>query len=380
MTDITVNNDRTQRLIIIGQISVYFGLMILSLRHIWVYPAKHYFALVIIMLIGFLPSVLTRYFSPKVSPYILVANALMIVSLIFTLLQEWALAGVFVLVPVFSLLFQNKSIYLFASVSSLALNVALAILFLFDSAQTNIQIVILLDVLTVFFILVFIIYFVSKDVRSRNMLEAKYLQTILTLSQSVEARDPYTQGHSERVAYLARLIADRLPELDAQLVYNCGLIHDVGKLSISDTILLKTSRLTNEEYEIMKTHTTSGAQLCNNLNIYGQIVMGVLHHHERFDGKGYPYGLRGEGIPLIARVLCVADSIDAMCSNRSYRNALGMEYVRMELEKCKSSQFDPSLVDIVHEIWADITLFYEPNLTKSIDIEPNAAARATSSL
>jgi putative nucleotidyltransferase with HDIG domain len=353
--------DQIRKLIVIGQISVYFGLLILTLRHIWVFPARHFVALVVVMLIGFLPSLLCRYVPAKARPYILVANALMIVSIIFTLLQEWALTGVFVLVPVFSLLFLDRTIYLFAAGSSFLLNVVLAFL-TFDDIQTSDKFVILLDVLTVFLILVFIIYFVVRDIRWRDALEARHLQTILTLSQSVEARDPYTQGHSQRVADIARMVAGKLPDLDPKLVYNCGLIHDVGKLSVSDMILLKTGRLTDEEYEAMKSHTVSGAKLCNNLNISGEIVQGVLHHHERFDGKGYPRGLQGEEIPFIARVLCIADSIDAMCSDRSYRKALGMDYVRSELDKCKYTQFDSSIVEIVQVLWADIAAYYEKAL------------------
>jgi putative nucleotidyltransferase with HDIG domain len=351
--------DQIKKLIAIGQISVYFGLLILTSRPIWVFPAKHFIALVIIMLIGFLPSLLSRYVPAKARPYVLVANALMIVSVVFTLLQEWALTGVFVLVPVFSLLFLDRTIYLFAAGSSFVLNIVLALL-TFEDIQSSVKFVTLLDVLTVFLILVFIIYFVVRDIRWRDALEARHLQTILTLSQSVEARDPYTQGHSQRVARIAQMLASKLPDLDPELVYNCGLIHDVGKLSVSDMILLKTGRLTDEEFEAMKSHTVSGARLCNNLNISGEIVKGVLHHHERFDGKGYPHGLQGEEIPFIARVLCIADSIDAMCSNRSYRKALGMDYVRSELDKCKHTQFDSSIVEIVQDLWAEIVTFYEP--------------------
>jgi putative nucleotidyltransferase with HDIG domain len=351
-------NDQIRKLIVIGQVSVYFGLLILTLRHIWLFPAKHFIALVLAMLIGFLPSLLSRYVPAKARPYILVANALIIVSVVFTLLQEWALTGVFVLVPVFSLLFLDRTIYLFAAGSSFLLNVVLAFL-TFEDIQSSVKIVTLLDVLTVFLILVFIIYFVVRDIRWRDALEARHLQTILTLSQSVEARDPYTQGHSQRVAYIARMVAGRLPNLDPELVYNCGLIHDVGKLAVSDMILLKTGRLTDEEFEVMKSHTVSGAKLCNNLHIPGEMINGVLYHHERFDGKGYPHGLKGEGIPFIARVLCIADSIDAMCSNRSYRKALGLDYVRSELVKCKHTQFDSTIVEIVQDLWADIEAYYE---------------------
>jgi HD-GYP domain-containing protein (c-di-GMP phosphodiesterase class II) len=349
---------RVRKLIIIGQISSSFGLLILLLRHYLLYPANHHLILILILLIGFLPSLVYRFFSIRFAPYILIANALILVSLIFSLLQEWALAGVFLLVPVFSLLFQDRIIYLITSILSLALNIILALVFLYDADQASLQFVILLDVLTVFMVLVFIIYFVVKDLRGHYMAEARHLQTITTLSQSVDARDPYTKDHSERVAYIGQLIAENFPQLKPKNVYYSGLIHDVGKLSISDTILLKADKLTDEEYEIMKTHTTIGAKLCENLNISEEIILGVLHHHERWDGRGYPKGLKGEDIPLIGRILCVADAIDAMSSNRAYRDALNHDSVLREVENCTNSQFDPSIVQVVKNNWRRITAHY----------------------
>ncbi|WP_281890435.1 HD-GYP domain-containing protein [Paenibacillus sp. YYML68] len=351
--------DRIRSLIVIGQISVYFGLLILALRHYFVFPAQHFELVAAIMLIGFLPSLVYRYAPESTRPYILMVNALGLVSFIFSFMQEWALAGVFILVPVFSLLFQNRVIYFVSVISSLLLHIMLAVLFMFDVGEPQEQLVIVLDVLTVFLISVFIIYFVVRDVLGRNRMETKHLQTILTLSQSVEAKDPYTQGHSRRVAQLAKLIALDVPALHPDVVYNCGLIHDVGKLSISDAILQKTSRLTHEEFEMMKSHTTSGARMCANLDVSKDLIDGVLHHHERYDGKGYPHGLKGEDIPLIARVLCVADSIDAMCSNRSYRTALGLDFVAQELARCKGEQFDPAIVQLVQRRWQQVVSFYE---------------------
>ena len=359
MIDDTRNGVRIKRLICIGQISVYFGLLILTLRHVWLYPAHHYPSVVVIMGLGFLPSLLALRIAAAIRPYILVANALLLVSCVFMLLQEWALSGVFILVPVYALLFQQRQIYLFSAISSVLLYIALASILLFDSNNSNKQFVILLDMLTIFLILIFIIYFVFKDVRWRNMQEAKHLQTIFTLSLSVETRDPYTQGHSQRVAKITKIMADRIPQLDSELAYSSGLVHDVGKLSIPDSILVKENRLTVDEYELMKTHTTTGAKLCKNLNISEEIVEGILHHHERFDGNGYPQGLAGEEIPLIARVLSIADSIDAMCSNRSYRSALELNYVYAELDRCKNTQFDPVLIKLIQDIWREIELLYE---------------------
>jgi putative nucleotidyltransferase with HDIG domain len=351
-------NNKVIKLIIIGQLSVYFGLIILSLRHFYVYPANHYPLLVCIMVVGFLPSLLYLLLPDRFTSYILVSNALIIVSLIFVLLKEWALAGVFILVPVFSLLFQEKKVYLFSSISSFVFNIILALVFLYDSSNSDINQVILLDVLTVFIILVFIIYFVVKDLRWRYMEEARVIQTILTLSQSVEVKDPFTQGHSERVAYLGKLIASKIPTLNPEIVYDCGLIHDVGKLSIPDRILLKDKGLTTEEYQVMKSHTTNGAKLCKNLKTPPELVLGVKHHHERWDGEGYPSALKGDQIPLIGRIICVADSIDAMCSNRAYRDALKMEDVLYELKKCSGSQFDPSIIKTTLNCWDEIKNYY----------------------
>ncbi|WP_168118587.1 HD domain-containing phosphohydrolase [Paenibacillus sp. HB172176] len=359
MTENTRDCIRIKRLLLIGQISVYFGLLILTLRQLWLYPAHHYPYVVVIMSIGFLPSLLALRFKPAAQPYILVINSLLLVSCVFILLQEWALSGVFILVPVYALLFQQRHIYLFSAICSIVLYTALSSLILFSENKSSMQFVVLLDMLTIFLILVFIIYYVFKDLRWRNIREARHVQTIYTLSLSVEARDPYTQGHSERVARIVRIIADRLPQLDSELAYNSGLVHDVGKLSITDSVLQKENRMTGGEYELMKTHTTIGAKLCNNLNISEEIVEGVLHHHERFDGTGYPHGLQGEEIPLIARVLSIADAIDAMCSNRSYRSALELNHVYAELDRCKGSQFDPVLVKLVQEIWREIELLYE---------------------
>ena len=358
-----LTSTKAGKLMAIGHASTYFALLILSLRHYWIYPANHYETLAAILGIGFLPSLAHKLLPDKFAPYVLVGNALLIVSLVFVLMREWALAGVFVLIPVFSLLFQGRGIYIFASAASLVLNVVLSVLFLFDESEPAQQTVILLDVLTVFLILVFIIYFVVKELRWRYMAEARHLQTILTLSQSVEAKDAYTQGHSERVAHIASLLAERIPGLNPQTVYNCGLIHDVGKLSIPDSILLKKGRLSDEEYRLMKEHTTNGAKLCSNLNIPQEIVVGVLHHHERWDGRGYPLGQRAEQIPLIGRVLGVADAIDAMCSNRAYRNALDMADVIEEIRNNAGTQFDPDIVRIALERWTDIEQYYNANRT-----------------
>lgn len=174
-------------------------------------------------------------------------------------------------------------------------------------------------------------------------------QSISTFINFIEAKDPHTKGHSERVAKYSYLIAQRMgySALECNRIYYIALMHDCGKISVPVTILQKPSRLTDEEYEEIKTHTTYGNKMLRDFTSIEGISLGALYHHERYDGKGYPAGLAGEAIPLIARIICVADSLDAMNSNRCYRPRLTKEDIIKELFDNKGKQFDPVVVDHV---------------------------------
>lgn len=168
----------------------------------------------------------------------------------------------------------------------------------------------------------------------------------------IDAKDPSTNGHSRRVAAYAKRIAQRygLPEEEAQKIYYMGLMHDCGKIGIPDAILGKPGKLTDEEFEIIKTHTTEGAKILQNFTSISYIREAALYHHERYDGKGYPEGLAGEEIPLVARIICVADSFDAMNSDRCYRPKLSPEEIMEQLEKNRGTQFDPKIADCLLEL------------------------------
>ena len=174
-------------------------------------------------------------------------------------------------------------------------------------------------------------------------------QIINALSTVVDAKDKYTNGHSTRVGQYAREIAIRMKKSsdEVQNIYYAGLLHDVGKVAISEEIINKPGRLTDEEYETIKSHTSEGARILEAISELPLLSIGAHWHHERYDGKGYPDGLAGEEIPEIARIICVADCYDAMSSNRSYRDTMSQEYIRGELEKGKGTQFDPDIADIM---------------------------------
>ena len=173
-------------------------------------------------------------------------------------------------------------------------------------------------------------------------------ESIETFTGFIDAKDPYTNGHSNRVAKYTRMIAKEMgysgEELDR--VYYIALLHDCGKIGVPDSILGKPGKLTDEEFQIIKSHTTHGGDILNHFKSLEKVGDGARFHHERYDGKGYPEGKKGEEIPLIARMICVADSFDAMNSNRVYRKKLSKDEIIDEIERNKGTQFDPKIADI----------------------------------
>ena len=183
-------------------------------------------------------------------------------------------------------------------------------------------------------------------------LEKAYLDSIQTLRYTVEAKDPYTRGHSDRVSAYSVLIGEKLglSEDDLKTLRVGGLFHDIGKIGIPDSILLKESKLTDDEYSEIKSHPAIGAHILCNAEVFKDIIPIVKHHHERYDGRGYPCQLKGEDIPYFARIATIADAFDAMTSKRTYRNSLPIDIVRAEIEKNLGTQFDPKIGKVFLDI------------------------------
>ena len=194
---------------------------------------------------------------------------------------------------------------------------------------------------------------INEELRDANeRLENAYLESIQTLRYTVEAKDPYTRGHSDRVSEYSVLIGKQmgLPEEDLKILRIGGLFHDIGKIGVPDRVLLKEGKLTDEEYSEIKNHPSIGAHILSNATIFKDIIPIVKHHHEKYDGNGYPSKLKGEDIPLFARIAAVADTFDAMTSKRTYRDSLPLDVVKQEIERCKGTQFDPKIADIFLDI------------------------------
>lgn len=188
-------------------------------------------------------------------------------------------------------------------------------------------------------------------------LESLSLHVVHTLAKTIDAKDAYTNGHSERVADYSREIAKRYgyDEDRQEEIYMMGLLHDVGKIGVPDTVINKPGKLTDEEYAMIKTHPAKGAEILATVSEMPGLVTGARWHHERYDGHGYPDGLKGEDIPEEARIIAVADAYDAMTSHRSYRDIMPQEKVMSEIENGIGRQFDERFARIMLDMIAEDT-------------------------
>ncbi len=191
-----------------------------------------------------------------------------------------------------------------------------------------------------------------------NELKALFIGSLKALTSSIDAKDQYTRGHSERVAFISRWIAEKQGYDDdfVHKIYLAGLLHDIGKIGINENVLCKDGQLTSSEADYMKMHPSIGANILKEIKQMEQIVPGVLHHHERIDGSGYPDGLVGDRIPLIGKIIGLADSFDAMTSKRTYRGAMTPEQALKEIENGLGTQFDEKIGRIfiesdVYHLW-----------------------------
>lgn len=184
---------------------------------------------------------------------------------------------------------------------------------------------------------------VSEKTKS---LTDNYEQTLQAMVEMIEVRDSYTGGHSERVARYSRAIAEEmgLPQEECSLIYRAGMLHDIGKVTTPDTILLKPGKLSEREFLLIKDHVTVSHQLLSKIPMYKTIAEIVLHHHERYDGEGYPQGLRADEIPLLSQIMILADAFDAMTTNRIYKGRKSLEEAIEELQSCSGEQFDPAII------------------------------------
>ena len=192
------------------------------------------------------------------------------------------------------------------------------------------------------------IAFVIQNAELFNNLEKAYLDTLSALTNAIDAKDSYTRGHSDRVTELSVRLAKeaKVENSDLEKIRLGGMLHDIGKIGIPENILNKPGRLDDHEFEVIKSHPVMGVSILGGVEFLQNVVPIIKHHHERYDGNGYPDKLKGGDIPFLARIVSIADTYDAMTTNRPYRKALTIEESLKEIERCKGTQFDPELADL----------------------------------
>ncbi len=227
---------------------------------------------------------------------------------------------------------------------------------LFADAQNTLrQNILICGAISALIIIFYVISFIrinqslETEIESNKKIEKISYNIIRALVRTIDAKDRYTNGHSLRVAEYSREIAKRMnkTEKEQENIYYAGLLHDVGKIRVPETVINKPGKLTDEEYEQIKVHPVTSYHILKDIYEDKLIAHGAKFHHERYDGNGYPNGLKGDNIPEIARIIAVADTYDAMASNRSYRKALPQDIIRSEMEKGRGTQFDPEIADIM---------------------------------
>ena len=188
----------------------------------------------------------------------------------------------------------------------------------------------------------------------KRQLEYKNItvESIQAIARTIDAKDEYTNGHSIRVGAYSKIIAENLGMSSDEVdnIYYIALLHDIGKIAIPDSILNKPGKLTDEEFAVMKSHTTRGAAILKGISTIPQIIEGAKSHHEKYDGSGYPEGLKGEDIPFVARIICCADCFDAMASKRVYKEPFSLDVITSEFERCAGTQFDPQISRVVIDL------------------------------
>jgi putative two-component system response regulator len=193
----------------------------------------------------------------------------------------------------------------------------------------------------------------QKVEEQSQKISASFFNAITALAYALEAKDVYTSGHSQRVTEISVAIARHLglPEESIEKIRLAGLVHDIGKIGVRESVLNKSGSLSDEEFEHVRLHSETGEHILEPILDDKEILKAVRHHHERYDGKGYPDGLKGEQIPQLARIIAVADTFDAMTSERPYRKALTPEEACAEVKRCQGTQFYPEAADAFLEVW-----------------------------
>ncbi|MQR93852.1 HD-GYP domain-containing protein [Fictibacillus phosphorivorans] len=340
-----IRNIKLAQLFIIG------SALVQTLHHFFIEPIENFYPFLFLFLIGFLPAWVVNRVQEEYTKLTFVLCSVYIVSISYYFITYPIVQAAYFFLPVTALLLNDKRLYYVSSVGGLAS-------YLFLSNEPLKHYLAFVSIYVTFGSLLFM----AQRIVYQSVAEKEAIQQgVKAFSLAVEAKDVYTQGHSKRVALYAMILAKhgQFKNVQPEELELTALIHDIGKISTPDAVLLKNGRLTEAEYEIMKKHPVEGMKLAKSFGYSDCVLTGILHHHERYDGLGYPYRLKGKDIPIYSRILAVADSFDAMTSNRAYRQGMTPWEAKKEIENQSGKMYDPFIVEVFIRAYYDMLLICE---------------------
>lgn len=338
-------------------------------------PTIHLVYLLAAIILAYLPLIIVyQYISIMGRRLIFLFTTSVVLGMIY-FVAPYIGQVIFYIVPIYAVLFKKKLYFVCSFLFSIVCyGIALVL-------QPELSFVPLYELLQLIVFLIYsvILYFVSTISVKQEKLNSMYTKTMEALVLAIEAKDEYTRGHSTRVSEYSMIIGATLKNygfsVDLEVLRISSLLHDIGKVNIPSEILQKKEKLSKEEYEIIKKHPTLGAEIARSLEFPEEITEPILYHHERMDGYGYPHGLQSEEIPLLARIIAIADTFDALTTNRPYRKAYSIEEAKQIIIENSSTQFDEKLIPYFHECFstlkmrAEQLIEMEKQLMKAMDDE-----------
>jgi putative nucleotidyltransferase with HDIG domain len=334
-------------------ISCAIGIIFVLFIHFYMLniPPFYLYSFLSVLSLSFLPySLVYKYFSESVQKSLFIVNVTLFVGFLYWL-EPWLGYSLFYFTPVYAALFKKLSYFIYSFIATIA-SYLLAIYF---NQELTFEPVTAMTQLSLFLCYITILYLAGQELLHSEKQNNLYTKTMEALVLAIEVKDMYTRGHSNRVSEYSIILGKRMRqagfELDLDTLRVSSLLHDIGKVNIPLEILQKPGKLTDEEYKIIQLHPVYGADIAKQMEFSDIIIKAILHHHERMDGKGYPQRLNGYEIPIYSKIIAIADTFDALTTDRSYRDAFTYEQAKEIILENSGTQFDSQLIPLFKEVY-----------------------------